>query len=86
MTRASDHSKVRDYQNDFDLDAPDFAENYDEVLAELVGKCPVAHSKVAGGYWVVSRYEDVRESAQDRQTFSSEVTWPGFGPVPGSDT
>ncbi|QTJ70505.1 cytochrome P450 (plasmid) [Rhodococcus sp. ZPP] len=72
----------RDYFNDFDLDAPDFAENYEEVLGELVAKCPVARSNVAGGYWVVSRYEDVRRCAQDWETFSSEG---GFEPGRGGE-
>lgn len=79
---ASDDRTVRDIEHNFDLDAPDFSENYDAVLAELVDKCPVAHSKVAGGYWVVSRYEDVKNCAQDWETFSSEG---GFEPGRGGD-
>ena len=78
----SDQRRIRDYEHDFDLDAPDFAENYDEVLTELVSTCPVAHSKVAGGYWVVTRYDDVKESAQDWETFSSEG---GFEPGRGGE-
>jgi cytochrome P450 len=78
----SDKAQPRDYVNDFDLDAPEFAANYDEVLTDLVTKCPVAHSNVAGGYWVVSRYEDVRECAQDWERFSSEG---GFEPGRGGE-
>jgi cytochrome P450 len=72
----------RDLLNDFDLDAPDFAENYEEALGTMVSKCPVAHSDVAGGYWVVSRYADVRETAQDWEGFSSEG---GFEPGRGGE-
>ena len=72
----------RDHFNDFDLDSPEFAENYEEVLGKLVSECPVAHSDVAGGYYVVSRYEDVRACAQDWETFSSEG---GFEPGRGGD-
>lgn len=72
----------RDIRTDFDLDAKDFTDNYEEVLGELVATCPVAHSKVAGGYWVVSGYEDVRQTAQDWETFSSEG---GFEPGRGGD-
>jgi cytochrome P450 len=68
----------RDHFSDFDLDSPEFTEEYEQVLGDLVEKCPVAHSKVAGGYWVVSRYEDVRACAQDWETFSSEAG--GFEP------
>jgi cytochrome P450 len=62
---------------DVDLDSPEFAEHYEETLTELVTKCPVAHSSAAGGYWLVSRYEDVRACAQDWETFSNEG---GFEP------
>jgi len=72
----------RELLNDFDLDAPDFAENYEEALGTMVSKCPVAHSDVAGGYWVVSRYADVRETAQDWEGFSSEG---GFEPGRGGE-
>lgn len=68
----------RDHFNDFDLDSPEFTDEYEQVLGDLVEKCPVAHSKVAGGYWVVSRYDDVRACAQDWETFSSEAG--GFEP------
>ena len=33
--------------------------------------CPVAHSDQYGGYWLVTRYEDVMRVAQDWETFSS---------------
>lgn len=72
----------RDHFTDFDLDSKEFAEDYEEVLGKLVSQCPVAHSDVAGGYYVVSRYEDVRACAQDWETFSSEG---GFEPGRGGD-
>lgn len=73
---------TRDHFNDFDLDSAEFTENYEEVLGSLVAKCPVAHSNVAGGYYVVSRYDDVRACAQDWETFSSEG---GFEPGRGGE-
>lgn len=33
----------RDWCNDFDLDAKDFSDNYEEVLSKLVTECPAAH-------------------------------------------
>jgi cytochrome P450 len=33
--------------------------------------CPVARSEQRGGYWIVSRYEDIRRVMQDSTTFSS---------------
>ena len=73
---------ARDHFTDFDLDSKEFTENYEEVLGSLVSQCPVAHSTVAGGYYVVSRYDDVRACAQDWETFSSEG---GFEPGRGGD-
>jgi cytochrome P450 len=67
----------RDHFNDFDLDSPEFRDHYDDVLDELLDKCPVAHSNAFGGYWVVSRAEDVRRCAQDYQTFTTTL---GFEP------
>ena len=67
----------RDHFNDFDLDSPEFRDHYDDVLDELLDKCPVAHSNAFGGYWMVSRAEDVRRCAQDYGTFTNTL---GFEP------
>lgn len=67
----------RDHFTDFDLDSPEFRDHYEEVLDELVDKCPVAHSNAFGGYWLVSRAEDVRRCAQDYATFTTTL---GFEP------
>lgn len=45
-------------------------------------KCPVAHSENYGGFWALSRYEDVYNAAHDPATFSSArrgVTIPHMG-------
>lgn len=67
----------RDHFNDFDLDSPEFRDHYEEVLDVLLEQCPVAHSNAFGGYWMVSRAEDLRRCAQDYQTFT---TTKGFEP------
>jgi cytochrome P450 len=83
MTQAGEApASGRDHFQDFDLDSPEFTADYEEVLESLVERCPIAHSNVAGGYWVVSRYDDVRRCAQDWQTFSNEG---GFEPGRGGD-
>lgn len=71
------HQFGRDMFEDFDIDAPEFNDNFTDVLDELVAKCPVAHSKVGEGYYVINRYEDVKAAGQDWQTFSSAK---GFQP------
>jgi cytochrome P450 len=72
----------RNHFTDFDLDSPEFVEDYEQVLGNLVAQCPVARSSVAGGYWVVSRYDDVRQCAQNWQTYSNEG---GFEPGRGGE-
>jgi cytochrome P450 len=67
----------RDHFHDFDLDSPEFRDHYDEVLGELVEKCPVARSEAFGGYWVVSRADDLRRCALEYTTFT---TTQGFEP------
>jgi len=61
----------RDLVRDFDLDAPVFNDRFDEVLNFMVRKCPVVHSTVGKGYFLINTQDDVRRAAQDWQTFSS---------------
>lgn len=61
----------RDLVNDFDLDDPRFNDNFDETIDYLVRKCPVVHSPVGRGYYLINTQDDVRRAAQDWQTFSS---------------
>ncbi|WP_406630733.1 cytochrome P450 [Amycolatopsis sp. WGS_07] len=41
------------------------------VYADLQARCPVAHSPERGGFWMVSRFDDVRAALKDPETFSS---------------
>jgi cytochrome P450 len=52
---------------------PRFGEDgsLEAVMAELREHCPVAHTTAHGGAYVVSRYQDVLQVAQDWQTFTS---------------
>lgn len=59
--------------NDFDPNTTDDPEAVREVYAELRGRCPVAHSDAYGGFWALTRYEDVRDAAADSRTFLSSV-------------
>jgi cytochrome P450 len=62
----------RDFATDYDIDDPNLAANWDEVVEDLHTRCPVARSEVGEGYWVLNRYDDIRFCAQDWATFSSE--------------
>lgn len=57
----------------FNYLAPEFAREIHPTLARLRAQCPVTHSDERGGFWVVTRYEDVLRVAQDWETFSSEL-------------
>jgi len=57
----------------FDHLSPQFAREFHPTLSRARSLCPVAHSDAYGGFWVVTRYEDVLRIAQDWQTFSSEL-------------
>lgn len=61
----------RDIYNDFDLDAPVFNDKHVEIIDDLVEKCPVAHSKVGEGYYLVAQNKLVREVGQNWRTFSA---------------
>ncbi|ADP83981.1 cytochrome P450 [Pseudofrankia inefficax] len=56
----------------FDPVAPELARDLHPTLARARSRCPVARSDQHGGFWVVTRKEDVLRVAQDWQTFTSE--------------
>ena len=65
----------RDMHTDFDIEDVSLAENFEEVLDDLVARCPVARSTVGEGYYVINKHADVRRVGQDWRTFSSADGW-----------
>ena len=61
----------RDWATEFDIEAPELSEKFEEVLDVLVEKCPVAHSSQGHGYHIFNSHADVRRCGQDWRTFSS---------------
>lgn len=61
-----------------------FVENRDAVLAGLRAHEPLAHSDAHGGFWLATRYADVRRVLLDPVTFSS--AFPGRIAVPPTST
>jgi cytochrome P450 len=58
----------------FDHLSPALAKELHPTLARARSLCPVARSDAyEGGFWVLTRYEDVLRVAQDWRTFSSEL-------------
>jgi cytochrome P450 len=57
---------------DYDHHSPGYAREAGAINAQLRTESPVAWSEHYGGFWVLSRYEDVATASRDDATFSSE--------------
>jgi cytochrome P450 len=69
----------------FDPNSPDYRRDPYPTYARLRAKCPVAHSDGFGGFWLLSRYDDVRQVARNPELFTSRqgITLPPAGnPMP----
>ena len=60
-------------KNDFTLVEDNNPEKIYAQFAELRSKCPVAHTTENGGFYLLTRYEDVKAAASDTETFISSV-------------
>lgn len=67
-------------REDVDIHAGGFVIDPPAAVAELRERCPVARSNRHGGFWLLSRYEDVRAAAVDWRTYTSSV--PGVTAIP----
>jgi len=65
----------------FDHHSVEYAENSRSINAELRANCPVAHTDAHGGFYVISRYDDVVAAAKDDATFASGHTVNGVSPL-----
>lgn len=63
-----------------DIHAPEFVRDPYETYDRLRHECPVARGEGYGGYWLLTRYDDVRAAARDWRTFTSSV--PGVTSIP----
>jgi cytochrome P450 len=61
---------------------PGFIANPWPVYAELRRTAPTARSERYGGFWLITRFDDVRTAAKDWQTFTSSV--PNVTSIPSS--
>lgn len=69
------------FEIDFDhTDAEQGAHIY-ELLTEARASCPVLHGTNHGGFWALTRYDDVVKAAHDHRHFTTRqgVTIPAFG-------
>ena len=56
---------------EFDYYDTSLPPHYHETFAAIRGGCPVLHSNARGGYWLVSKYADVKTVLSDHATYSS---------------
>ena len=57
---------------DFDHHTPEFAADKRRLAEEAQRTCPVGWTEAYGGFWVLSRYEDVSFAAKHPELYSSE--------------
>ncbi len=57
----------------FDHHDPGFVEDPESVFASMREEHPLVHSERYGGFWVLTRYEDVTAAAVDHESFTSAV-------------
>ena len=62
-----------DIADDFDPLASDDPVAIREQYRDLRERCPVAHTSAYGGYWALTRFDDIRDAASDSRTFISSV-------------
>lgn len=62
---------VADWTTDFDFFHPEFVQDPYPIFDEMRAQCPVAHTDRSGGYFVVTKYDDLAKVAHDPATFSS---------------
>jgi cytochrome P450 len=73
---------------DFDHHSEAHAARWVGQHAELRAKCPVARSEAHGGYWVISRYDDVGDVGRATDIYSSakwqdeDGSWQGGNTLP----
>ncbi len=60
-------------EDHFDPFSPAFVLELHPTLARARARCPFTHSDQLGGFWLVTRYDDVLRIAQDWETFSSQL-------------
>lgn len=68
----------------FDYLSPQVSSDLHATLDRMRELCPVTHSDERGGFWVVTRYDDVLRVVQDWEAFSSQlgVEIPAKGTTP----
>jgi cytochrome P450 len=64
---------MQEIPQDFEPEAPEDFDSAHRDYARLRRECPVAHTEGLGGFWALTRYDDVRAAAADSGTFITSV-------------
>jgi cytochrome P450 len=64
---------IKDLASTFHVWDPELQANPYPALERLRLQCPVAHSEMFGGYWLLTRYSDIRTILSDASLWSSSV-------------
>lgn len=73
-TKKSLDSKPLDFESylpHFDHHSPEYRANAHALYRHMQTQCPMAKTDSHGGYWVLTRYEDIMKVARDDDLFSS---------------
>jgi cytochrome P450 len=65
----------------FDHHSPEYAEHSRSINADLRAQCPVVHTDAHGGFYVISRYDDVVAAAKTDEAFASGHEVNGVAPL-----
>ena len=58
---------------DFDPLIPDTVRDPHQLYKQMRSKCPIAHSDRFGGFWALTKFEDVRRVLTESETFITSV-------------
>lgn len=70
----------------FDHHSAEFATRWPEIYSDMRGGCPVAHSPRHGGFYAVTKYDDIRRVLEEPETFASGREFEFDGKVVGGAT
>ncbi len=70
--QASDVATFEEWTKGFHLHLPELSQDPYPTYERLRGECPIFHSEAHGGFWVLSRYEDVKFVHQHTEIFSTQ--------------
>ncbi|WP_172292245.1 cytochrome P450 [Pseudoruegeria sp. HB172150] len=60
-------------EHDFDAEWVEQFDDVPQLFEDLRSRCPVAHSNDLGGFWLLTRYDDVAEAMGNSAKFSTAV-------------